>query len=113
MGQSKWRQRAAHFACLAALIGLTGCVGCPTRGPIQYTSDTLTTHRVHAALKEKYPHVQPAIYVKTFDHVVSLSGAVNSPEEKEQVVAAAQRVSGVRAVLDYIQIKKPAPEQKT
>ncbi len=110
--QRKWWERLVSLGCLLGLMGFTGCVGCPTQGPIQYVSDSKITQQVEHALQKKNPHIQHGVTVKTFDGVVSLHGTVNSPDDRAKLVSTAEKVPGVRTVLDYMVVKTPG-SQKT
>jgi osmotically-inducible protein OsmY len=109
--QIAWRQITGYGACLFILT-LTGCVGCPSRGPVQYAADTRTTQKVKHAIQASQPR-DSIITVKTFDQTVSLGGTVNSPEAKDWAVATARKINGVRVVLDYIQVKNAPGNRKT
>lgn len=111
MASTWWR--GVGFLGIVALCTFTGCVGCPTRGPVQWTVDTSTTHQIKAAIKARYPELERTVTVKTFDQVVSLGGTVNSPTEKERVIAIAQQVSRVNVVLDYMKVRNIPAGQKT
>ncbi len=105
------RWRVVHLFTLTALLGLCGCAVHPARMPWQFYNDTALTRKVNQAIKDS--HVNAAnMHVSTFDYTVRLAGSVNTPADKEQAVTAARRVSGVREVLDYIQVAaQPPPAQ--
>jgi hypothetical protein len=109
--QIAWRRKFGYGVSLI-LLTLTGCVGCPTRGPVQYAADTCTTHQVKQAINASQPR-DSMITVKTFDQTVSLGGTVNSPEARERAIAIARNVQGVRVVLDSIQVKNAPADRKT
>jgi osmotically-inducible protein OsmY len=70
----------------------------------------------HDVLDElKYePAVDPAeIGVTTKDGVVTLSGTIKSYAEKWSAVRAAERVSGVKAVVDEMKVELPAMFHRT
>jgi hypothetical protein len=109
--QIAWRRKFGYGVSLI-LLTLTGCVGCPTRGPVQYATDTCTTHQVKQAINASQPR-DSLITVKAFDQTVSLGGTVNSLEARDWAIAAARKVHGVRVVLDYIQVKDAPADRKT
>ena len=101
MQKLKWFARLASLALVLGMIGLNGCAFFPNRLPTQYWSDGVTNSKVKKALAHaKLTNVK----AKTFDHVVSLTGTVNSTEEQKQAVSLARGVKDVRDVLDYLQI---------
>lgn len=74
--------------------GLTGCPG-----------DARITADVEARFNQ-YPELQPPnlIYVQTLDHVVYLTGQVNTDPERALAKSVAVQVAGVRRVVNSINL---------
>ena len=101
-----------RYCCSAILLlmltvtpfALTAC-GAATSRATRVTSDDATiTTRVKTALLND-PEIKSKIDVDTFDGVVTLSGAVRSPEEREKALALARKINGVSDVKSTLQIQ--------
>jgi osmotically-inducible protein OsmY len=78
-----------------ATFGKCGFGGCP--------SDAKITDAVEQSLREDTATAPPnTIYVQTSDHVVYLSGVVDTRAEKEQAELIARQTPGVTDVLNTI-----------
>jgi osmotically-inducible protein OsmY len=96
------RFQAAVSVCIVA-ASLCGCAvyrkcgfsGCA--GDAQITADI-------RALYSHYPELEPPnlVYVQTLDHVVYLSGQVNTDAERELAKSVALHVPGVKQVVNSI-----------
>ena len=95
-------------AALAAAV-LTGGVACAPTQTRQSTGevidDSALTARVKAALINEPGVKSTAINVETFRGTVSLSGFVDSEEQAQMAVVAAQKVGGVRSVKNDMRVK--------
>ena len=69
------------------------------------TDDASTTTRVKIALLNDAQVGALRLDVKTFQGVVTLSGAVNRPEQERQAIAVARRIPGVRDVKSTLAIQ--------
>jgi osmotically-inducible protein OsmY len=106
MKQSYVKSLALAVICAAPLV--TGCG--KTIGDT--IDDTTITTRVKTAMLNDPGASGLRIDVDTFKGVVTLSGRVKSPAEREQAINLARRVSGVTEVKDALQvIPEGAPNQ--
>ena len=97
---SYWKNLALALAIVAPLAA----VGCgKTVG--EAIDDTTITTRVKTAILNDPGVGGLRIDVDTFKGVVTLSGRVKSPAEKEQAIALARTISGVAEVKDALQIE--------
>ena len=100
------RSRQFHAAVSAGIIlagSLCGCAvyrkcgftGCP--GDAKITADV-------RALFSHYPELEPPnlVYVQTLDHVVYLTGQVNTDAERVLAKSVALHVAGVTGVVNSI-----------
>jgi hyperosmotically inducible protein len=86
-------------------LALTACGAATSRATTRATSDDATiTTRVKTALLND-PEIRSTIDVNTFDGVVTLSGAVRSPEERDKALALARKINGVSEVKSTLQIQ--------
>ena len=88
---------------LAVLVAAPLVTGCgKTIG--ETIDDTTITTRVKTAMLND-PNVSgTSIDVDTYKGIVTLSGRVKSPGEKDQAVALARQVDGVTEVKDALQV---------
>lgn len=70
-------------------------------------SDALITYAVQIAISQDIRLADAAINVSTQDGVVTLTGAVLTPEQKDVAVNVAKAVGGVRAVKSNIFVQTP------
>jgi osmotically-inducible protein OsmY len=61
--------------------------------------------QIEAALERRADRTAEHIQVAVLDGVVTLSGAVHSPAEREAVVGAARFLRGVREVEDHLSVE--------
>jgi osmotically-inducible protein OsmY len=100
-----FRGRKRWLVALALLVPLTAACG-KTVG--ETIDDTTTTTRVKTAMLNDPAVGGLRIDVDTFKGVVTLSGRVKSPSERDQAIAIARRTTGVVEVKDALQV---VPEQ--
>lgn len=86
---------------LALILPLTAACG-KTVG--ETIDDTTITTRVKTAMLNDPAVGGLAIDVDTFKGVVTLSGRVKTPEERQQAIALARRTTGVVEVKDALQV---------
>jgi osmotically-inducible protein OsmY len=83
------------MACVLILSG--AAAGCATYGDAKITAD------VETRLREDTATAPPnLIYVQTSDHVVYLSGLVDTRGEKQEAEADAREIAGVTDVVNTI-----------
>ena len=93
-------------AALALVLSAEGCTSMTGQTAGQYVDDTTITSTVKARLVSDKVANLTRIDVDTTNHVVSLNGVVESPEQKTRAEQLAMEVSGVRRVENNLQIQK-------
>lgn len=97
-------------SCLSLVLALAVTACAPTstsRGTGEVIDDAAITTRVNTALAKSGGLGEAfAINVNTFRGVVSLSGFVDSQEQKRQAEQVASRVPGVEKVENNLQLKE-------
>jgi hyperosmotically inducible periplasmic protein len=88
----------------AAGLMLAGCAKTIARQTKPGTDDLSITTRVKTALLND-PGIVGKIDVETANGVVTLSGTVKSPAERDKAVELARKVSGVADVKSAIQVQ--------
>lgn len=99
---------AAMFAAALAAGGIAACGTSNTgteRTAGQVLDDATMTARVKTALAKEPGVSALAINVDTARGVVSLHGRVATQEEATRAVNAAKRVSGVRSVINNLEVR--------
>ena len=91
---------------LALLLSATGCTSMTGQTAGQYVDDSTITTSVKAKLVADKVANFTRIDVDTTNRVVSLTGVVESPEQKMRAQQIAMEVSGVRRVDNNLQIQK-------
>jgi osmotically-inducible protein OsmY len=96
---------------LGAMPMLLGVNGCTTSSRYnQSTGDRIedqgTSARVMMALAEDTQYKYGAVNVETLKGTVQLSGFVNSRDEKNRAGDLAEKVTGVREVVNNITVKE-------
>ena len=105
---AKTRQACARAFALILAIALSGCAtyadcglrGCP--GDARITADVRASFDQHPALEP--PNL---LYVNTLNHVVYLSGRVNTDLERHMAESLALGVTGVARVVNSIALSYP------
>jgi osmotically-inducible protein OsmY len=92
----------------AATIAISLSAGC-AKTITEGLDDTTITTRVKTAMLNDPAVGGLRIDVATSKSVVTLSGRVKSPGERDQAIALARQVSGVSEVKDALQIVPDAP----
>lgn len=82
---------------------LQGCAAYGNCATAECRADADTSARVQA-LFDQYPELQPPnlLYVLTRDHVVTLSGMVNTEFTRRMAESVALQADGVRRVVNFI-----------
>lgn len=93
--------------CVGGLAWLpTGCAGTSTKESTgEYVDDSTITTKVKSQFVQDPTVKALDVKVETFKGIVSLSGFVNTPEEKTRAEQIAASISGVRQVNNNITIK--------
>jgi osmotically-inducible protein OsmY len=83
--------------CACRIYEKCGISGCP--------GDAQVTANVEARFHQ-YPELEPPnlVYVQTLDHVVYLTGQVNTETERSTAGSVALRVAGVKRVVNSINL---------
>ena len=91
------------------LIILACLLGCQTpagRTPGEFVDDSAVTARVKAALLADDSVKGLAIGVKTFEGQVNLTGAADTPQQKQRAEELAAHVDGVHSVNNQIIVRQ-------
>jgi osmotically-inducible protein OsmY len=91
---------------LALLLSATGCTSMTGQTAGQYFDDSTITTSVKAKLVADKVANFTRIDVDTTNRVVSLTGVVESPEQKTRAQQIAMEVGGVRRVDNNLQIQR-------
>jgi hyperosmotically inducible periplasmic protein len=91
---------------LAGLLLLSGCQAMTGETAGQYVDDSTITASVKAKLTGDKTANLTRINVDTTNRVVSLTGIVESPEQRARAEQLASQVNGVRSVKNNLQIQK-------
>jgi len=91
---------------LALLLSATGCTSMTGQTAGQYVDDSTITTSVKAKLVADKAANFTRIDVDTTNRVVSLTGVVESPEQKTRAQQIAMEVGGVRRVDNNLQIQR-------
>jgi len=108
-GRRKAMKKRRHWVgwVLVVLIA-AGFLACQTpagRSPGDVIDDATITTKVKAKLFDDSLLRGIAISVETFEGEVTLTGAVDTPEQKRQAVEITRSVTGVKGVNDLLQLK--------
>ncbi len=103
----KMKKKWGMILLLSALIAIT--VSCRTpagRTPGEVVDDSSITTKVKAKIFEDGIMKGMAISVDTFEGQVTLTGAVDTPQQRERAGELAKSVYGVKKVNNLLNIKK-------
>ena len=102
-----WSNMAAGLAVIIALVG-AGCADNNRRG-VESTgavaSDSWITTKVKSDLAVEKDVSATHIHVKTVDGVVTLSGTTESQLEADRAVEVANKIKGVKSVVNNLEVK--------
>jgi osmotically-inducible protein OsmY len=82
----------------------TGCRTTVTRAATTVPDDAYISTRVKTALLND-PEISSRIDVETASGIVTLSGAVKTPAERDKAVAIARKITGVTDVKSTLQVQ--------
>jgi len=91
---------------LAGLLLIGGCTSMTGETAGQYVDDSTITASVKAKLVGEKTANLTRIDVDTTNQVVSLTGIVESPDQKARAEQLASQVSGVKSVKNNLQVQK-------
>jgi osmotically-inducible protein OsmY len=94
------------------VLTLTACTTMTGRTAGTYIDDNTTTAVVKSKLVSERPANLTAVSVTTVNGIVYLTGAVTTPEQRQRAERIASETSGVREVVNNIQVA-PASAQTT
>ena len=97
------------FAAVFLVILMASLLGCAStdkqEGTGEYFDNTVITTKVKVAIFDEPTLKTFEIKVETFKGVVQLSGFVNSQSDIDKAVEIAQQVTGVKSVMNDMQLK--------
>ena len=92
-----------------AVLVLAGCTSITGQTAGQYVDDSTITASVKAKLAQDKLGTLTRVDVDTTNRVVTLTGVVQSPEDRTRAERLAQEVGGVREVKNNLQVQKKTP----
>ena len=107
--RSMTRARACWPVLIAVIsAALPGCAAYRSCGFAGCVGDAQISAEVRALLK-RHPALAPPdlIYVQTVDHIVYLSGRVDTELERLTAASTAEQATGVRKVVNSISLSYP------
>jgi hyperosmotically inducible protein len=105
MFTQKNKVRLAAICSVILLLGLWGCQTPAGRTAGDVVDDGTITTKVKAKLFEDDSLSGFAISVETFEGEVTLTGSVDSLQDKERATQLAESVYGVKSVNNLLKIK--------
>ncbi|MCF8062638.1 MAG: BON domain-containing protein [Deltaproteobacteria bacterium] len=103
--QTRFKQCVAIVCCLAFALTLAACATPAGRSAGQVVDDGTITTKVKAKLIKDSVLQGFAISVDTFQGEVTLTGAVNVPEQRERAGRIARETLGVKKVNNLLKVK--------
>jgi hyperosmotically inducible protein len=104
--KEKAYQGAALYLVLAlVLMSVAACKTPAGRTSGQVVDDATITTKVKAKIADENVMRGIAVSVETFEGNVTLTGAVETPQQKERAEEIAKSVDGVRAVNNLLMIR--------
>ena len=102
--------RARHSSCCAVLLVLVllllpGCVALTGETAGENIDDAVITTEIKSKLAAERVLHTTKVGVKTERGVVYLTGSVETAGERSQVVQIAQKVKGVRDVVNHLEVR--------
>ena len=100
---------AAYGLALATALGVAACASSKPenqRNAGEFTDDAAITAKVKSAIASDVgARTAAAVDVGTYKGVVQLSGFVDTQDQAQRAVTAAQKVSGVKSVKNDLRLK--------
>jgi hyperosmotically inducible protein len=99
-----------RLTMVVALLGATVLIGCQTttgRSAGTYIDDSSTTAAVKSKLVADRPANLTSVGVETVNGVTYLTGIVATPQQRLRAEQLAWEASGVRQVVNNIQVQRP------
>lgn len=103
--QTRFKQIGVIVCCLAFALSLAACATPAGRSAGQVVDDGTITTKLKARLFKDSVLQGFAIGVDTFQGEVTLTGAVNVPEQRERAGRIARETRGVRKVNNLLKVK--------
>ncbi len=103
--QKRIKQIAVILCCLAFALTLAACATPAGRSAGQVVDDGTITTKVKAKLLRDSVLQGFAISVDTFQGEVTLTGAVNVPDQRERAGRIARETRGVKKVNNLLKMK--------
>ena len=91
---------------LTMILSIAGCTSMTGQSTGQYVDDRTITASVKSKLVAERASSLTRVDVDTTNHVVSLNGVVESPDQKQRAEDLAMQVRGVRRVNNNLQIQR-------
>jgi osmotically-inducible protein OsmY len=91
---------------LTMILSIAGCTSMTGQSTGQYVDDRTITASVKSKLVAERASNLTRVDVDTTNHVVSLNGVVESPDQKQRAEDLAMQVRGVRRVNNNLQIQR-------
>ncbi|MBS0271312.1 MAG: BON domain-containing protein [Proteobacteria bacterium] len=76
----------------------------------EYTRDGWITTKLKTALYADEDVIAPNYLVTTFDKVIYIFGTAETPSEMKKVIETAYDITGVKRVVNLIEVKKESPK---
>ena len=100
------RKPGSHLVfVIVTLLSLSGCVALTGETAGENVDDTVITTEIKAKLAAEKAVYTTRVGVKTERGVVHLTGSVTTADEKSRVVKIAKAVTGVREVVDRLEVR--------
>jgi hyperosmotically inducible protein len=99
-----------RLTMMVALLGATVLIGCQTttgRSAGTYIDDSSTTAAIKSKLVADRPANLTSVGVETVNGVTYLTGVVATPQQRLRAEQLAWEASGVRQVVNNIQVQRP------
>lgn len=100
--------RLTIFVALLSIVVLAACQTATGRTAGTYVDDGTTTAAVKSKLVGERPANLTSVGVETVNGVTYLTGVVDTPEQRLRAEQIAWQVSGVRQVVNNIQVHRPS-----
>ena len=91
---------------LTMILSIAGCTSMTGQSTGQYVDDRTITASVKSKLVAERASNLTRVDVDTTNHIVSLNGVVESPDQKQRAEDLAMQVKGVRRVNNNLQIQR-------